>query len=544
MVPTHKPPYLRCVNENLSYLQMFARFPFALKRFARERITVERAREIVRDRLTHRGDNLVRLVERSIYGNPGSPYLALLKRADCSFTDFKRLVEQKGVEGALTELRAAGVYVTFDEFKGRKPIVRGSLELPVTAGDFDNPGARRDFTVQTGGSTGLSTLVGQDLDHIAGGAPLQMLALDAHELLDVPTSHWMHILPGTGFRFLLQRAHMSQWSEHWFSSMGWRDAKGWPKYGAGTAFMVACAQAAGLRIPFPEIVRLDRAIVIARWMNATMKTHGRCLLASNVSHATRVCVAAMEAGLDIRGATFRIGGEPVTPAKADLIRSTGARIVTGYGMVEISTVGLACADSTDAGDVHFAKDSLALITHPHAIAGTDSIVPAFQLTTLTDTVGKLMLNVEVDDYGIVERRSCGCALGALGLDVHIRDIRSYSKLVGEGVTLVGNEMVHILEQVLPSRFGGSALDYQLSEEEDHNRLTRLSLVISPRVDINSEQEVIDFVHESLRASSPAAGAASAVWKQAGTIRIRRSEPVWTARGKMMPLQLDRSNGTS
>jgi hypothetical protein len=183
---------------------------------------------------------------------------------------------------------------------------------------------------------------------------------------------------------------------------------------------------------------------------------------------------------------------------------------------------------------------LALITHPHAIPGTDTTVPAFHLTTLTDTVGKLMLNVEVDDYGLVEQRPCGCVLGELGLDVHLREIRSYSKLVGEGVTLVGNEMVRILEHALPSRFGGSALDYQLSEEEDEERLTRLSLIVSPRVTITDEQEVIDFLHESLRASSPAAGAASAVWKQAGTIRVRRTEPVWTGRGKLMPLHIDRA----
>lgn len=523
---------------------MFARFPFALKKFARVRLTADRAREIVRDRLANRGANLLQLVERSIYGNPESPYLALLKRAGCSLSDFKELVKQKGVEGALTDLRAAGVYVTFEEFKGRKPIVRGSFELPVTTRDFDNPGLRRDFTVQTGGSTGLSTLVGQDLDHIADGAPLQMLALEAHELLDVPTAHWMHILPGTAFRFLLQRAHMSQWSEHWFSSMGWRDAKSWPKYDAATVFMVASARTAGLPIPFPEIVRLDQAVVIAKWIDKTLKQHGRCLVAMNVSHATRVCVAAFEAGLDIDGATFRIGGEPITPAKAELIKSAGVRIVAGYGMVEISTVGLGCPASADPGEVHFAKDSLALITNPHPIAGTDTVVQAFQLTTLADTVGKLMLNVEVDDYGIVERKSCGCALGEIGLDVHISDIRSYSKLVGEGVTLVGNEMVHILEHVLPSRFGGSALDYQLCEEEDEARLTRLSLVISPRVQIQSEQQVIDFMHESLRASSPAAGAASAVWKQAGTIQVRRSEPVWTARGKLMSLHIDRSNDVS
>jgi hypothetical protein len=520
---------------------MFARFPFALGRFARGRLTVERARAIIRERLVHRSERLLNMLEQSIYANPASPYRKLLLAAGYDFADLEELIQARGVEEALTDLRNAGVYVTFDEFKGRKPIVRGSLEIPVTARSFDNPHARRDFTVETGGSTGLPTLVGQDLDHIASGAPFQMLALDAHDLLDVPTSHWMHILPGTGFRFLLQRAYMSQWSQHWYSSMGWRDTKGWPKYDAATAFMVASARAAGLAIPFPEIVRLDEAIVIVKWIRDTLDKHSRCLVATNVSHAMRICVAAMNAGIDIKGVAFRVGGEPLTPAKAALMSNAGALVVTGYGMVEISAVGLACAHAQDRGDLHFAKDMLALITHPHEIEGTGATVNAFNLTTLTDTVGKVMLNVEVDDYGIVEHRSCGCALGALGLDVHLRDIRSYSKLVGEGVTLVGNEMLHILEHALPSRFGGTALDYQLAEEEDEQRLTRLSLLISPRVKIESESEVIEFLHQSLRASSPAAGAASAVWKQAGTIRVQRTEPVWTGRGKLLPLHIGRSS---
>jgi hypothetical protein len=152
--------------------------------------------------------------------------------------------------------------------------------------------------------------------------------------------------------------------------------------------------------------------------------------------------------------------------------------------------------------------------------------------------------VEVDDCGIVERRDCGCAFQEAGLDVHIRDIRSYSKLVGEGVTLVGNQMVQILESVLPARFGGSPLDYQLLEEEDENHLTRLFLIVSPRVEIRDEQTVIDVLHDALDKTSAAAGLASAVWRQAGSIRVRRVEPVWTSRGKLMPLHISKYAGSS
>jgi hypothetical protein len=525
--------------ESLAYARMFARFPSALKRFLSNTLTIERARDIVRDRLEKREENFLRLMERSVYAHPASPYLGLLKHSRCELGDLRAIVMDKGLEDALRALRADGVYVTFEELKGRKPIERNGYSREVTARDFDNPASRHDFTVQTGGSTGLATLVGQDLDHIAAGAPMQLLMLDAFGLLDTPTAHWSHILPGTGFRFILQRAYLRQFAEHWFSSMGWRDSRSWLKYDIATMYMILCARTCGIDFPFPEIVRLDDAVVVARWIDKTLKERGKCYLATNVSHAFRVCVAAREAGLQLRGATFRMGGEPVTPAKARVMEDLGIRIITGYGMVEISAIGLGCANPFEAGDVHLASDTVALITHPHAIEGTDVTVPAFQITTLSASVSKLMLNVQVDDYGIVEQRACGCALEACGYTTHLREIRSYSKLLGEGVTLIGNEMVHILEHVLPARFGGSALDYQLSEEEDEQGLTRLYLVISPRVTIRAEDEVIETLHAALQASSPSAGVASTVWKQAQTIRVKRAEPAWTARGKMMPLHIQR-----
>jgi hypothetical protein len=523
-----------------SYLSMFARFPFALRKFARHPLTIERAREIVRERMANRGEMFLQVAEHGIYGNEASPYLKLLRRAGCQLGDLRALVRDKGLEGALSSLRDADVYILFDELKGRKPIIRNGLSLEVKSADFDNPNARRHFTVQTGGSTGLPSLVSQDLDHMAAKAPMHMLLLDAYGLLDVPTSHRSHIMPGTGLRFLLERAYMGQWSEHWYSSLGWRDHREWPKYDAATLYILACARLNGLRIPFPEIVRLDESIVVARWMSETLERHGRCMLAGNVSHALRVALAATKAGLSLRGATFRIGGEPLTPGKSRVFEDAGIQVIGGYGMVEVGNIGVGCPNGIDAGDLHLAMDTIALTTRSHTIGFTGTTVNAFQVTTLSPHSSKLMLNVQVDDYGVVEERTCGCALEAFGYSTHLRDIRSYSKLVGEGVTLIGNEMVEILETVLPRRFGGSPLDYQILEEEDEQHLTRIFLLVSPRVRIDDESKVIEALHEALRDSSAAAGAASAVWKDAGSIRIRRADPVLTARGKMMPLHIDRS----
>jgi hypothetical protein len=184
-------------------------------------------------------------------------------------------------------------------------------------------------------------------------------------------------------------------------------------------------------------------------------------------------------------------------------------------------------------------DGFALLTHPFEVESIGVVVPAFNLTALLPTAPKVMLNVQLDDYGIVEERHCGCPLEAYGFTTHLREIRSYSKLTSEGATLIGTDMLRILEEVLPARFGGSPLDYQLMEHEDENGLTRLSLIVHPRIAIADEQTVVGCVLDGLRRTSAMADAARISWKDTGTIRVLRSEPVWTGRGKLLPLHIAR-----
>ena len=68
------------------------------------------------------------------------------------------------------------------------------------------------------------------------------------------------------------------------------------------------------------------------------------LVNTNASSGTRICLAARERGLDISGTVFRLGGEPLTPARARVVASTGGRAATQYGMGEIGPIGLPCGD--------------------------------------------------------------------------------------------------------------------------------------------------------------------------------------------------------
>jgi hypothetical protein len=531
------------MRETISALKMFAKFPFALRRYLRCRLTADEAERIVLDRMKQRDENLLSWVERGIYNFPRSPYLPLLKSVRCEMNDLRELVRRNGLESALSKLRAEGVYVTYEEFKGRKPIVRNGATIPVHASDFDSPFARRDFASETGGSTGLATAVGIGLDYFAARAPYQTLFLSVHDLVNAPTAYWLPILPGSGLQFILQRTDLKEPIHQWFSSSGWLDSKHWLKYGVATIYILLWLRLLGARVRGPEIVKLDHALQIANWIRDQLKAHSRCLLHTTPSQALRVAVAAQEAGIDLTGALARIGGEPVTPAKVATMQRVGLRVTPGYGMTETSTIALGCLHPAAADDYHLLKDAFALITFPFVLEAPGVTVPAFNLTTLLDNAPKLMLNVQIDDYGVVEERPCGCGFERLGYSTHLSEIHSYSKLVGEGVTLIGNEMIRILEDILPSRFGGSPLDYQLMEQEDSQGFTRLYLIVHPRVQIADERAVIDVVLQGLSRSSPMADAARTVWQQAQTIQIKRQEPVWTAAGKLMPLHIQRSART-
>jgi hypothetical protein len=309
------------------------------------------------------------------------------------------------------------------------------------------------------------------------------------------------------------------------------------KFRLATLITVLVGRLVGAPIPWPKKVKVNQAYMVARWVDEFLKTQGACLVLAPASRALRVCLAAYEAGFNFTGATFRIAGEPITKAKVQGITRTGAKVFTTYGFSELGRIGMGCGKPIDANDLHLCKGICAMISYPRLVPGTNIKVNAFTFTSLLPTAPKILLNAESDDYGIIENRSCGCPLEELGLTEHLREIHSFFKLTGEGVTLVGSEMVDVLEKVLPSHFGGSPLDYQLLEQEDNEGFTRISLLIHPKLKINDEHAVIDIVLSALRKSSTMADSTRSIWHQAGTLQVKREEPIWTGRGKLMSLHV-------
>ncbi len=520
-------------------LARYGRFSWKLRGFLRRRISLEEAHEHLRKRLAERETNFLRVARHGIYGNPGSPYLPLLQHAGCAYGDLERETRSRGLEGALRALHDSGVYLTFEEFKGRTPVIRGGREFPVRPEAFENPFLGTYYYAQSGGSTGTGTRVAIDLEHLADQAPMNMISYHVHGVLHTPTLIWRGTLPDcTGVNNVLRPALFDQIPVRWFalptvSGMAHRPLLA----RIATPYLVHLARLYGAPVPRPEPVALTDAIVVARAVAETLRTHSACLVRAHVSMALRICLAARSAGLDFTGATFMGGGEPPTPTKVREITQTGATWVPTYVFTEADHVGLGCQRPQDGNDLHFLKHSLALIQYPRPVPGSRMEVNAFSFTTLLPAARKILLNVESDDYGVVERSECGCDLERLGFTEHLRHVRSFSKLTGEGVTLVGSEMVRVLEEVLPDRFGGTSQDYQLVEEEDEQGFTRLTLLVAPQVELSDESAAVQVVLEALGRGTVAADLSQSLWRQAGTLRVARRPPIWTGRGKLLPLHL-------
>ena len=522
-----------------SELLAFARFLAGLPALVRRRMTLAEAQAIIQQRLRAREENFLTVLERGVFGNPESPYRALLSMAGCTLSDVREMVSKEGLEGTLERLRRDGVYVSFEEFKGIRPIVRGSITIDTTPADFDNPGAGRYYSTTTGGSTGVGRRVQLDLGHFEALLPGRILVRYVHGVRGVPAAAWSDLPPGGGLKgVLLQAAAAGEQPTHWFCAQPISGPNGPPlRYRLATRAAVGVARMAGAKVSSPRYVPFDQAVVLARWAADQVQRSGACTIHASVSRILRIAIAATNNNIELTGAVLRGGGEPPTPAKVAQIVSTGAIFRSAYAFSEIGTVGSSCIHATGPNDQHFMQDHLAMIQASRYVPGFDIEVPAFCFTSLLTTAPKLLLNVESDDYGTVDTQPCGCEWEKLGFPYHIRDIRSFRKLTGEGVTLVGSDIERILDELLPAKFGGSALDYQFAEEEDDRGFTRLILRVAPTIVLGNEAKAVEFVLRTLERAGGGAAVAQATWRQAGTLRIRRETPRMTRRGKLMPLDI-------
>lgn len=550
-------------------LSMGARFCAELPVFLKTRIDPDQAREAITRGLAEREANFVGVLRTFVFSNPRSPYRPLFELAGLDETAAVRLVEREGIEDALTVFRRAGVYFSHDEFKSGGEIQRGSACVSLRGLAFDRPTLRNGLPVTTGSGHGRSrravapaSRIALDLEHLAATTPHVLLHRLHHGALGLPWAIWRGTLPDpTGFGTLLRAARHGSFANRWFVPVGATQRRTELRNRIANRLIRDVARRAGAPMPQPESVPLDQVERVVDWARSTLNARPastsapaesraphpgspvpRAWIGTSMSLAVRVCLAAKLRGLDLDGLLFFGGGEPFTPAKRRSIEAVGARLVPHYFGVDIGQVGLSCGTPSEPNDLHLLEDHVAVIQ-----PGLDRELahgPAddtFCFTTLRPTAPKILINVEADDCGVLERASCDCALHRLGFGRRIRRVRSVGKLTGGGVTVLRSDLTELLESVLPATFGGGPQDYQLSETEDRAGLPRIELAVHPRIPDLDHDQLLRAFYDALAQGSARADLARGLWTQGDDVRIVRCAPHWTPRAKFESVTVRRAS---
>lgn len=191
---------------------------------------------------------------------------------------------------------------------------------------------------------------------------------------------------------------------------------------------------------------------------------------------------------------------------------------------------------TSGNGAHVSRDAMALISHPKKAPLTDVEVESLMLTTLLSFAPTVVVNIEMDDSGILAPAKCDCNLTRIGLTQQATNIFRYGKLTGQGMTLMSSDVLQILESKLPARFGGGPTDCRLVEQEGTHQ-TEVELRVHPSIATRSGEEVRSYFLSELR-QVYGGSLSSRNWSQTNGVKVVFAEP-YTAgtRGKVHPLLL-------
>ena len=148
------------------------------------------------------------------------------------------------------------------------------------------------------------------------------------------------------------------------------------------------------------------------------------------------------------------------------------------------------------------------------------------------------------DEAVVTNRACGCPLERLGWVTHLQTIRSYEKLTAGGMTFLDADVVRVLEEVLPARFGGGPTDYQLLEDEAADGRPRVRLLAHPALGLLDEKAVAETFLVAVGQAGGAEEVMALMWRDAGLLRVERRPPYTTPTGKILHLHVSRTTGAA
>ncbi|HXJ81815.1 MAG TPA: hypothetical protein VMS64_24425 [Candidatus Methylomirabilis sp.] len=483
----------------------------------------------LQQRLERREDDFLGLVRRAVYEQPSSPYRQLLAHAGCEYGDLERLVTRSGLEAALRHLVREGVYVTVDEFKGVSPAVRGGLAIELSPDRLRNPLSTAHIRGESGGSRGVRTPVGIDLASIRDHAVNLALFLDAWGAEPRRQALWG--VPGSSaMRIMLRFAVAGDPLERWFSQIDPAAPGLHPRYRWASRVTTWTGRLAGVPVPAPRHVSLEDPEPVLDWMSGVLQAGATPLLFTFVSSALRASDTARATGRSLAGARFWITGEPVTRARVAAIRSSGATVASHYGSSETAgPIAYGCLNPATVETLHVLSD-LHAVVQPGP--GTSLPEDALLITSLRESGPFVCLNLSIGDRGTIADATCGCPLRDLGWTTQLRGLRSHEKLTGHGMTFFAAEVLRVLEEVLPTRFGGGPADYQLLEEQADDGAPQLRLLVHPRLGHLDPATVGQAFIDGLGRGDGVERVMAMVWQDARLLHVERRPPVLTASGKI------------
>ena len=502
--------------------------------FLRNTFTIPEARETLRRRLAERESRFLDLVTE-IFEGPFHPYRELLRHAGCGPGDLRELTRKEGIEGALGALAGRGVFLRCDEFKGRTPVRRGSLELHLRPRDLVRPGTVVHGVSESSGSRGARTAVPLDLAFVADHAVDTWLGLAAHDGLDWAHAHW-GVPGGTSITNPLEFARGGSPPRRWFTPIA-PDASGVAMRHrlAGLALRLG-GRLAGVPLPPPIHAPLDDPLPLLRWLRATLDAGETPHVWTFASSAVLACEAARRTGIPIEGTRFTMGGEPTTAARRMAVEAAGAVALPRYGATETDILAFAGRAPTAPDDMHFLHDRHAVARLPaEAVNGLRP--DALLLTSLLRSAPVVLLNVSLGDVAERATSSCGCPMEAAGWPTRLRRVRSHEKLTAGGIAFLDVDVVGVLEQVLPSTFGGAPLDYQLVEEFDPSGRPSVTLRVHPSVGPLDRDVVADAFLTALGSGHGGTPLTELLWREGRIVRVERVPPARTGSGKILHLHV-------
>lgn len=529
---------LPTVSDLLSGLRLLTRLPPILRR----PIRAGEVHKVLRYELTHRAENFLQLMRDGVFRNPASPYLRLLKLVGCELGDLNHLVVKEGLEGALQVLFRKGVYLTVEESKGRRAVVRGSARFHVIPDDMRNPALRVDLVSTTGGSRGPGSPVPIELSTLRDHAMEIFVDLEVKDGFSWVGATWS--VPGGGnLKRLIYYSLCGLPITGWFSLVGATAPGLHSRYLWSARLLRWSSRLGGVTLPQPIHVGLQDPGPILGWISDVLRAGKTPYLHAYVSCVTRICQTAMDSNVSLAGVHFAMGGEPITPGRLALIEKAGARAYPHYSSEESGHVGRGCLAPEAADEVHVIQNRYGLIQ-----PGDDTVpeLPrnALLITAITPRARVILINFSLGDEATLTNRRCGCPLERIGWKTHLHTIRSFEKLTAGGMTFYHADLIRVLEEVLPRKFGGGPTDYQLLEIETANSEPSVRLRVHPRLGPMDPEQVRQTFLDTIGAGSGVERVMMLVWRDAGLPIVEREAPRVTGGGKILHVHLDRPNRLS